>query len=152
MSTPSPSGVAAARAAEGGEGQPQDPYDFSVVLGGPRFQIIRRAHLSGDALDLLGRRIVFIPLLLWLPLLILSVLGGRAWGTAVKVPFLLDIEVHARFLAALPLLIIAEMVVHQRMRPVIRQFLDRGLISDASRARLDAAVASAVRLRDSVVA
>ena len=68
-------------------------------------------------------------------------------------PFLVDIEVHARFLLALPLLILAELVVHQRMRPVVRQFLERGLIApDASRARFDAAVASAVRLRNSVVA
>mgnify|MGYP003694419855 CR=1 FL=1 len=79
-------------------------------------------------------------------------LGGRAWGDAVRVPFLVDIEVHARFLLALPLLIMAELVVHQRMRPVARQFLERGLIPERSRARFDAAVASAVRLRNSVAA
>ena len=38
-------------------------------------------------------------------------------------PFLADIEVHIRFLLVLPLLILAELVVHQRMRPVVRQFL-----------------------------
>jgi len=42
--------------------------------------------------------------------------------------------------------------VHQRMRPVVRQFLERGLIPDASRARFDAAVSSAMRLRNSVLA
>jgi hypothetical protein len=131
---------------------PQDPYDFSLVLGGPLYQIVRRAHLSGDALELLRRRIVVISLFAWLPLLILSTLGGRAWGDAVKVPFLMDLEVHARFLLALPLLIVAEPVVHQRMRPVVRRFLDLGLIPDTSRARFDAATASALRLRNSVVA
>ena len=131
---------------------PQDPYDFSVVLGGPLYQFVRRAHLSGDALELLRRRVTVISLFAWLPLLILSALGGRAWGTAVRVPFLVDIEVHARFLLALPLLIVAELVVHQRMRPVARQFLERGLIPDASRARFDLAMTSAVRLRNSVVA
>ena len=144
--------LAGLRAPAGGETPPQDPYDFSVVLGGPLYQIVRRAHLSGDALDLLRRRIVVIPLFAWLPLLILSALAGRAWGDAVRVPFLADIEVHARFLLALPLLIVAELVVHQRMRPVVRQFLERGLIPDTSRARFNAAVASALRLRNSVVA
>jgi hypothetical protein len=139
-------------AAGGDEGRVQDPYDFSVVLGGPLYQIVRRAHLSGDAFELLRRRIVVISLFAWLPLLILSVLGGRAWGDAVTVPFLLDIEVHTRFLLALPLLIVAELVVHQRMRPVVRQFLERDLIPPASRARFNAAVASAQRLRNSVVA
>ncbi len=144
--------LAGLRGRAGGETPPQDPYDFSVVLGGPLYQIVRRAHLSGDALELLRRRIVVIPLFAWLPLLVLSALGGRAWGDVVRVPFLADIEVHARFLLAVPLLILAELVVHQRMRPVARQFLERGLIPDTSRARFDAAMASAQRLRNSVVA
>jgi len=131
---------------------PLDTYDFSVVLGGPLYQLARRTRLSGDALELLVRRVIAISLFAWLPLLILSMLGGRAWGDAVKVPFLVDMEAHARFLLALPLLILAELVVHQRMRPVARQFLERGLIPERSRARFDLAVASAARLRNSVVA
>src|SRR5258707_13892338 len=49
-----------------------DPYDFSLVLG--------------DALELLVRRILVISLFAWLSLLIRSILGGRAWGDAVRVP------------------------------------------------------------------
>ena len=131
---------------------PLDPYDFSVVLGGPLYQIARRARLAGDALELVRRRIVAISLFAWLPLLLLSAVGGRAWGAAVTVPFLLDIEVHARFLLTLPLLIVAELVVHERMRPVVRQFLERDLVPAASRARFDAAAMSAHRLRNSVTA
>jgi hypothetical protein len=130
----------------------KDPYDFSLVLGGPLYQLVRKSHLSGDALELLHRRIIATILLAWLPLLILSTLGGRAWGDAVAVPFLLDIEVQTRFLLALPLLIVAEFVVHQRLRPVVQQFLERGLVPEVSRARFDAAVAAAMRLRNSVVA
>ena len=129
-----------------------DPDDFSVVLGGPLYQLVRRAHLSGDALELWHRRIVVISMVAWLPLLILSLVGGRAWGTAVAVPFLLDVEVHARFLLTVPLLIVAELVVHQRLRPVVRQFLERDLVPAASRARFDAAVENAQRLRNSVAA
>lgn len=136
----------------GEQGLRRDPYDFSVVLGGPLYQLVRRAHLAGDALDLLRRRVVVISLFAWLPLLVLSALSGQAWGNAVQVPFLMDVEAHARFLGALPLLIVAELVVHQRMLPVARQFLERGLIPDESRARFDAALASAQRLRNSVVA
>jgi hypothetical protein len=138
-------------AAEGSNPLP-DPYDFSLVLGGPLFQLVARARLSGNALELLVRRVIVISLFAWLPLLILSMLGGRAWGDGVRVPFLVDLEVHARFLLALPLLIVAELVVHQRMRPVARQFLERGLIPERSRARFDLAMASAVRLRNSIVA
>src|SRR5262245_47178029 len=122
--------------------------DFSVILGGPLYQLVRRAHLSGDALELLRRRIVAISLFAWLRLRVLSRLNGRTWGDVVSVPFLKDIEVHVRFLVALPLLILAEPVVHGRLRTVVRQFLERGLIAPAARARFDALLLSAVRLRN----
>jgi hypothetical protein len=130
----------------------RDEYDFSLVLGGPLYQVVRRAGLWGETLDLLQRRVVAISLIAWLPLLLLSLLSGRVWSDAVAVPFLKDIEVHVRYLLTLPLLIVAELVVHQRMRPLIRQFLERGLVPDTSRARFDAAIAAAFRLRNSVAA
>jgi len=129
-----------------------DPGDFSLVLGGPLFQLWQRAHLSGNALQMVRRRIVVLVLVSWLPLLVLSIAEGHAWGGGVALPFFRDIEVHARLLLAIPLLIAAELVVHQRMRLVVRQFLDRGLIPDAARARFDTAIASAMRLRNSLTA
>jgi hypothetical protein len=62
------------------------------------------------------------------------------------------VEIHVRLLLAFPLLILAELIVHQRLRPVVAQFLERGLIPDASRAQFDAAIASAMRLRNSITA
>src|SRR6476659_10300014 len=93
-----------------------EPPDFSLILGGPLFQLLRRAHLSGDAADLVWRRILALAIITWLPLLVLSIAEGHAWGDSVNVPFLFDVDVHARFLLALPLLIVAELVVHHRMR------------------------------------
>jgi hypothetical protein len=130
----------------------REPEDFSLVLGGPLFQLLRRSHLSGNTLDLLYRRVLIIPLLAWLPLLVLSALEGQALGGHVAVPFLLDVEAHVRFLVALPLLIVAELVVHQRMRFVVRQFLERHLIPESALPRFEAAIASALRLRNSVLA
>jgi hypothetical protein len=126
--------------------------DFSLVLGGPLFQLLRRMHVSGDALELVRQRIVVIVLIVWLPLLALSVLKGQAWGGSAAVPFLFDLEVQIRFLVALPLLIVAELVVHQRIRLVVRQFLERNLIPEMARLRFDAAIVSARRLRNSVLA
>jgi hypothetical protein len=128
------------------------PQDFSLVLGGPLFQLLRRAHLSGDALELMRQRILVISLLAWLPLLALSALEGQALGGRAAVPFLLDVDVHVRFLVTLPLLIVAELVVHQRMRFVVPQFLERNLIPESALPRFDAAIASAFRLRNSVLA
>jgi len=90
-------------------------------------------------------------LLLGVPLLALSALEGRALGGSVAVPFLMDVEVHMRFLVALPLLIVGEPVVHQQMRLVVRQFLERNLIPEAAMPRFEVAIASAFRLRNSVL-
>jgi hypothetical protein len=128
------------------------PPDFSLVLGGPLYQLLRRAHLSDDALLLQRRRIVVISLLAWLPLAVLAALGGRLFGSDVAVPFLLDVDVHVKFLVAMPLLIAAELVVHQRMRALATTFRERNLIPEAATARLDAAIAAAYRLRNSVTA
>lgn len=136
----------------GGTNPPQTPPNFSLVLGGPLFQLLRRAHLSDDALLLVRQRIVVIALLAWLPLLLLSALEGQAWGGSVAVPFLQDFEAHVRFLVVVPLLIAAELVVHQRMRFLVQQLFDRQLIPESATPRFQAALASAFRLRNSLAA
>jgi len=128
------------------------PPDFSLVLGGPLFQMLRRAHLVDDALMLVRQRIVVMSLFCWLPLLGLSALEGQMLAGSVAVPFLYDLETHVRFLVVVPLLVIAELVVHRRMRFLIRQFLERKLIPESAMARFDAAIASAFRLRNSALA
>jgi hypothetical protein len=130
----------------------KEPPDFSLVLGGPLYQLWRGTRLAGDALQLLHRRIIALALLAWAPLLLLSMAEGHAWGGSVTLPFLHDVELHIRLLLALPLLIVAELVVHQRMRPVVGLFVERGLVPNAARAQFDAAIASAIRLRNSVAA
>jgi hypothetical protein len=126
--------------------------DFSIVLGGPLFQALRRAHLSGNVLELVRRRILVLSVVAWVPLLALSAVDGKAWGAEVAVPFIYDVDAHLRFLVALPLLIVAELVVHQRMRPVVVQFVTMGLVRGATRERFDAAIESAMRLRNSMLA
>ncbi|HTF66335.1 MAG TPA: hypothetical protein VK638_26980 [Edaphobacter sp.] len=124
--------------------------DFSLVLGGPLFQLYRRAHLSGDALELLGRRVLVFALFTWLPLLLLSVLDGHAVGGALRIPFLHDTEVQVRFLIALPVLIASEVVVLRRISPLVRRFVERGIVVTEDLPRFNAAVNSALRVRNSV--
>lgn len=116
------------------------PPDFSLVLGGSLFQLLRRTHLADDALLVVRRRIMVIALFAWLPLLLLSALEGNLRGGSTGVPFLFDIEVHVRFLVTLPLLVLAELVVHQRMRPLLQQFVERNLTPENATARFEAAI------------
>ena len=59
-----------------GEDVLNDAQNFSLVLGGPLFQLLRRAHLSDDALLMIRQRVVAFALLGWVPLLILSAVQG----------------------------------------------------------------------------
>ena len=126
--------------------------DFSLVLGGPLFQMFRRAYLSGSGLELLRRRIVFAVTITWMPLLLLSALEGLAWGNEVTLTFIRDINAHTRFLIALPVLLVAEQVVHERMRNVLKQFGERQLIPEHARTQFANAVTSAKRWRNSLLA
>lgn len=127
----------------------EQQHDFSLVLGGPIFQLFRKTHLEGDHLELLRRRVIIITLFAWLPLLLLSLFTSPAGGGG-RLSFLQDIEVHARFLVALPVLIGGELLVHLRIRPVVRRFVERRIVRPQDLPRFDSAIASAVRLRNSI--
>lgn len=126
-----------------------DDREFSLVLGGPLYQLYLRTKLMTSPLGLLFRRVVVISLICWGPLLVLSALEGQALR-GVTIPFLLDAEVHVRLLAAIPLLIIAELIVHKRIAIVIRQFIERDIVASEHRARFDQIVASTMHLRNSI--
>jgi hypothetical protein len=125
-----------------------EPSDFSIVEGGALFQLLLRAGLIKPSLELLRRRVIVLTLIAWAPLLVLSVIAGRAWGN-VKIPFLFDLDVHLRLLVSLPLLLFAETLAHQRMKPVISQFLERDIVPLHERSAFAAILRSTLRLRNS---
>jgi hypothetical protein len=130
--------------------QSGEPEDFSLVLGGPLFQLLRKAHLEGDALELLHRRTIASVLLTWFPLLILSMVSGVRGGVG-GVSFFHDIEVHARFLVALPILIAAELLVNSRMRTTVRRFIEWRIVLPEQRPMFRKAIDSALKIRNSVL-
>ncbi|MDZ4736424.1 MAG: hypothetical protein SGJ07_08750 [Rhodospirillaceae bacterium] len=132
-------------------GSSGDASGFSLFEGGPLFRLLRWAHaLENGRLYL--RWGIAIALFAWLPLLILSAIEGHAFGRSTVISFLLDLEAHVRFLVALPLLVVAEVVTHQRSRHLFQQFKLRNLIPDSEAHRYELAIASAVRLRNSPIA
>jgi len=129
--------------------QDNEQEDFSLVLGGPLFQLLRKAHLRGDALELVHWRILASILLTWFPLLILSRVHTGI-EPIVQRSFFHDIELHVRFLAALPILIGAELLVHSRIRPLVRRFIEWRIVLPKDKARFHDAIESAVKIRNSV--
>jgi hypothetical protein len=125
--------------------------EFSLVLGGPLYQLMLRSGLVKPPLGHLGFRIAIITLFAWLPLAVLSAIRGD-FAHAVKVPFIYDFEVQTRFLFALPLMIVAELFVYLRMRAITAQFVEREIVTGKTRPAFDAVVSSATRLRNSIAA
>lgn len=130
--------------------QQKDDWDFSLVLGGPLYQLFLRSRLARPDLGLLERRVAAIVALTWLPLLVLSAIGGTLVAGTVQVPFLQDFEAHARFLIGLPILIGAEVIVHRRIRPLLQHFINTQIIPPEQLPRFHAAAARALRIRNSV--
>ncbi|NTW60694.1 MAG: hypothetical protein HGA43_16200, partial [Nitrospirae bacterium] len=123
--------------------------EFSLVLGGPLFHLLVRSRLATPDLELMKRRVVIITLFAWLPLLLLSLVDGKAWRGA-DLPFLYDIEMQVRFLISLPLLIAAELLIHRRLRVIVGQFIERNIITEEALPKFKEVIASAMKLRNSV--
>jgi len=129
----------------------EETPDFSLVLGGPLFQLLLRSHLTAPALELMNRRIIFISLFAWLPLILLTLIEGKILS-GVELPFLYDIETQVRFLLALPLLIGAELLVHRRLRIVVGQFIERDIITEKVLPKFNEVIEKAMKLRNSAAA
>jgi hypothetical protein len=128
----------------------EETPDFSLTLGGPLYQLLQRAHLAGPTVELQKRRVLLIIAISWLPLLFLSAITGHLLG-GQGLPFLRDIETHVRFLIALPVLVIAELGVHQRISSALKLFLERGIVTAEDASKFDAAIKTAMRVRNSVL-
>ena len=130
--------------------QQSDPlHNFSIVLGGPLYDSLQRHGIVQSSLPNVARRIAALVALTWLPLLVLSLRDGVAWGHQVKVPFLYDLSMYGRFLLALPLLIIAELVIDPEIRLGVGEFLDGGFVPQSELAEFDGILREVQRLRDS---
>jgi hypothetical protein len=131
--------------------QTAEPPEFSLVAGGPVHDLFVQTRLLRTPSDFLLRRVIVVSLLAWLPLAVLTAFAGRAIS-GVGVPFLFDVDVHVRFLGALPLLLAAEVIVHARLKRVMEQFGRRNLVATEDCPRFTSILASATRLRNSGIA
>jgi len=124
---------------------------FSLTRGGPLHSLMVRLGHAGDERQRVIRRALLVAMMTWLPLFVLSVLHGDAYGSKVSVPFLRDIAVNVRFLIAVPILILAESGIDDRWRILVLQFLRSGLVQEKELSPFEAAIERTTRLRDSVL-
>lgn len=93
------------------------------------------------------RRVFIAVALTWLPLALLSAAQSLASGHKELLhAFFVDIAVHARYVLAVPILILSEYIILPRLDLTARHFLVSKIIDASDRERFDEAVASTRRL------
>ena len=117
---------------------------------GPMFRLMQRLGVARLVGLSIGRRLGFFLLVTWVPLLLLSILQGRALGPTPRESFLLDFASYARFFMAIPLLLVAEAVVGPRLTSAGLHFLRAGFIPQEDYAAFEQAIACVARRRESV--
>jgi hypothetical protein len=122
---------------------------LALFEGGPPCKSLTWIGLIRAGRADIPRRALFAVAVGWLPLAILTALQGDFIRADAANSFLLDFGVHARFLIAAPLLILAESTCAPRLAAIARQFVRSGLVSDSDRDRYEGAVSSSRRLMNS---
>ncbi len=125
---------------------------FSLVAGGPAHRLEERLGLIGPQSLHLARRAVLAAVLTWGVLLVLSAAQGLAIGNGVRIPFLYDFACYARFLVAIPMLIVAEGAIGREMAAAAAHFGRSGLIAESDRPKYESAIERAKAARDSTLA
>jgi hypothetical protein len=131
---------------------PLDLDKFSLTKGGPFFKLIVHSGLIKPDFARPARRATLLALFTWLPMFIFSVLQGLAFYGRVELPFVYDFAVAVRFLICVPVLIIAEVVLHGRTNAVVKHFVNSGLVEEKDYPQFESAVRQAGRQRDSLLA
>ncbi len=109
-----------------------------VSRGLERFQLAQEEHLRA------GRVALLLVAVTWLPLLLLAVAEGVAWGDRVEVTLLKDFLPHGQFLLVVPALVIGEILVGRRLGWVAVELRQSGILSSEDTPAWDGLLASAV--------
>jgi len=130
--------------------QPLTDANFSIIRGGllERFLILIRVASPDNAHTL--RKIFFFTAITWIPLLVLSTVEGLLWGDKVQVSFLPEFATHIRLLIAIPLFLVAEVVVDNRVKITLKQFTRTGLVTEGGMAQFELAKQKADRMCESI--
>ena len=125
--------------------------NFSIVVGGPVYDFLLRIGLVRRGLPNVRPRILAFVAIAWLPLLVLSIKDGLALGDRVTIPLLLDFSTYGRLLLALPLLLLAEVVIDPGIRSAVEEFVEEGIVPEKEYPAFEQVLHRVQRWRDSAI-
>jgi hypothetical protein len=124
--------------------QMNEPLHANQALfeNGPPVGLQRRlGFVRGSQLNV-GRRAMIVAAVGWAPLLVLAGIQNVTMHTDGITSLLWEVGVHARYLIAAPLLVLAEAQCASRLNAIVRHFADAGLVTNRDRGTYDVAVAT----------
>ena len=125
--------------------------ELQFEMGGPAYRLMQRIGLIKGEGPCIGRRFVAFVLITWVPLLVLSLIEGRAMGATPRESFLFDFAAYARFFLAIPLLFVAEAVAGPRLRTAGLNFIKGDFIRPKDVPAAEAAVMRTQRRREALL-
>jgi hypothetical protein len=121
-----------------------DPFD-----AGPYARLQAALTRGRPWIEHAGTRAVVLALVAWLPLLPLAAAQGLAVGDDPRTALLLDPSAYARYLVALPVLVLAEPICLPMLARIAEHFRRAGMVSAADQPRYESLIASSRRVLES---
>jgi hypothetical protein len=116
----------------------EEPRHLSVLR---RMRLIKPEHRAEAV-----RRILFAVAIGWLPLALICLAEWLFLHSSRSTAFFSDVAAYARFLLAVPILILSDYIILPRLEAIAQYFVRSGLVRADDQPRFDAAIASARRL------
>lgn len=122
--------------------------ELSLVKGDLGFQIQRRLWLIPERGMGAARRALAFAAITWLPLVVWAMATGRATQVHADDSLFAHFGIHVRCLVAIPLMVIAEGVAHKMMPPLLKYFVDCGIVTEQVLPEFRRQLSAIARLRD----
>jgi len=122
---------------------------FALFHGGPFARLLGRAGLYSAGSPGIGRRVLVLLAVTWVPPLILSALSGVAFGHAVAAPFLLYVPTYVRLFFTIPVLFAFENVINRGARQVSDYLGKSDIVHAADRPAFESAMRATMHTCDS---
>ncbi len=127
------------------------PADNELFDGGPPRRLETALRLVRPDKPKIISRAAIISIVVWVPLILLASIQSLSIGQDKLTDLLFDFAVHARYLVAVPLFVLAQSFTLSTLGNTARHFVDAGLIRDADRPRFEGIAADSRRLLNSKV-
>jgi hypothetical protein len=110
------------------------------------FTVLQHGGLESRDVPSTGRSMFWVVLVGWVPLVILAAVQSIVWHTDSIRSLMGEIGVHARYLIAAPLLVVAQARCAPQLNAILRQFVETGVVRDSERHRFHVAVTTTRKL------